>query len=60
MRRKKSALRLIIIGLIGMVVGVTFKLNHFMGAERIFNVGAFALVVGLIFWLISLSQENKK
>jgi uncharacterized membrane protein len=30
-------------------MGVAFKLNHLMGAETVFNIGAVILVVGLLF-----------
>ncbi|MEC8368505.1 MAG: hypothetical protein VXZ56_02695 [Bacteroidota bacterium] len=37
-----------LLGLSGILVGFTFKLNHLMGAEPIFNTGVFAAVLGLL------------
>ena len=36
------------------LTGLTFKLNQFMGAHTIFNLGVVILVVGLIWWAITL------
>ena len=37
----------ILIGLAITLIGLTFKLNHLMGAHTIFNIGVGVLVVGL-------------
>ena len=49
MHLSKFTLTLLLLGLSGILVGFTFKLNHLMGAESIFNAGVFAAVLGL--WL---------
>jgi hypothetical protein len=48
-----------ILGIIGLLLGVTFKLNHLMGAEPLFNAGVLALVVGLLAWVVSLVRKTK-
>ena len=48
MRLSKFTLTLLLLGLSGILVGFTFKLNHLMGAEPIFNAGVFAAVLGLL------------
>lgn len=40
---------LLLLGVAGILTGVGFKLNHLMGAETVFNIGAVILVVGLLF-----------
>ena len=59
MRPPKPALTLMILGIIGLLLGVTFKLNHLMGAEPLFNAGVLALVVGLLAWVVSLVRKTK-
>lgn len=59
MRPPKPALTLILLGLIGLVLGVAFKLNHLMGAERLFNAGTLALVVGLLAWVVALVRKSR-
>lgn len=39
---------LLLLGVAGILTGVAFKLNHLMGAETVFNIGAVILVVGLL------------
>lgn len=39
-----------LLGLASALLGLTFKLNHLMGAESLFNVGMAGLVVGLLWW----------
>ena len=39
---------LLLLGVAGILTGVAFKLNHLMGAETVFNIGAVMLVVGLL------------
>ena len=58
MRPPKPALTLILLGLIGLLLGVAFKLNHLMGAERLFNAGTLALVVGLLSWVFALVRKS--
>ena len=48
-----------ILGLVGLLMGVTFKLNHLMGAEHLFNLGTLALVVGLLAWVVALVRKTK-
>ena len=43
-----------LLGLALTVSGITFKLNHLMGAEPLFNVGAALLVLGLSWWAVKL------
>ena len=57
MRPSKSALTLMILGLVGLLLGTAFKLNHLMGAEPLFNAGVLALVVGLLLWLASVIRK---
>ncbi|MGB2385275.1 MAG: hypothetical protein ACPH8E_07210 [Flavobacteriales bacterium] len=49
---------LALIGLALVVVGVTFKLNHLMGAEEVFNAGAVVLVVGLVSWAVAVLRRK--
>ena len=48
MHLSKLTLTLLLLGLSGILVGWTFKLNHLMGAEQVFNSGTLALVAGLL------------
>ena len=48
MHLSKLTLALLLLGLSGILVGWTFKLNHLMGAEQVFNAGTLALVAGLL------------
>jgi uncharacterized membrane protein len=59
MRPSKPALTLMILGLVGVLLGVTFKLNHLMGAEPLFNAGVLALVVGLLAWVVALFRKKR-
>ena len=45
-------------GLALVVVGVTFKLNHLMGAEEVFNTGAVVLVIGLVGWGVAVLRRK--
>ena len=47
MHLSKLTLTLLLLGLSGILVGWTFKLNHLMGAEQVFNAGTLVLVAGL-------------
>ena len=46
-----------IFGLATTMTGLTFKLNHFMGALIIFNIGVAILVIGLALWAVGLIQK---
>ena len=48
-----------IIGIVGLLLGAAFKLNHLMGAERLFNAGVLALVIGLLSWGVSLVRKSR-
>ena len=51
-----------ILSLVGsalVVTGITFKLNHLMGAEPVFNAGAVVLVLGLLLWAVALVRAKK-
>ncbi|MEC8401411.1 MAG: hypothetical protein VXZ16_02290 [Bacteroidota bacterium] len=48
MHLSRLTLTLLLLGLSGILVGWTFKLNHLMGAEQVFNAGTLALVAGLL------------
>jgi Flp pilus assembly protein protease CpaA len=48
-----------LVGLALVVTGVTFKLNHLMGAETVFNAGAVVLVLGLLLWAVALMRARK-
>lgn len=48
MHLSKLTLTLLLLGLSGILVGWTFKLNHLMGAEQVFNAGTLTLVAGLL------------
>lgn len=58
MRPSKPTLTLMILGLVGILLGTAFKLNHLMGAERLFNAGILALVIGLLSWVVSLIRKS--
>lgn len=49
---------LTLIGLALVVVGITFKLNHLMGAEGVFNAGAVVLVIGLVGWGVAVLRRK--
>ena len=46
-------------GLALILVGVTFKLNHLMGADPIFSAGALGLVLGLLLWMRDLFRKRR-
>ena len=48
-----------LVGLALVVTGITFKLNHLMGAETVFNAGAVVLVLGLLLWAVALVRAKK-
>lgn len=47
-------------GLALALLGVTFKLNHLMGAEPIFNAGALGVVLGLLLWVCDLFRNRRE
>tara|TARA_B100001939_G_scaffold270885_1_gene238593 strand:- start:252 stop:434 length:183 start_codon:yes stop_codon:yes gene_type:complete len=51
---------LTLIGLALVVAGIAFKLNHLMGAEQVFNVGAIVLVAGLVSWATAVVRQKKQ
>ena len=58
MKTKQLPKVIVLIGLALVVAGVAFKLNHFMGAEMLFNAGAILLVLGLLIWAIALLRRR--
>jgi membrane protein implicated in regulation of membrane protease activity len=48
MHLSKLTLTLLFLGGAALLAGLTFKLNHLLGAETLFNIGSFALVFGLL------------
>ena len=48
MHLSKLTLTLLLLGLSGILVGWTFKLNHLMGAEQVFHAGVCASVAGML------------
>lgn len=55
----RLASALMIFGLSGLCLGALLKLNHFMGAEPLFNVGASLLILGLVVWGIQVLLKAK-
>lgn len=49
---------LTLIGLSLVMVGILFKLNHFMGAEQAFNAGAVILILGLASWGFAMLRKK--
>lgn len=48
-----------IFGLSGLLLGMLFKMNHYMGAEPVFNGGTSLLIVGLVVWATQLLRQAK-
>lgn len=48
MRISRPTSTLLLLGVAGILTGVSLKLNHLIGAETVFNIGAVILVVGLL------------
>ena len=60
MKPTKLTLVLILLGLMGLLAGMGFKLNHLMGAEELFNAGLVVLVVGLGLWAIAVIRGMRR
>lgn len=58
MKPSKSSLIFILLGLAGILAGITFKLNHLMGAHTVFNIGIAAFVIGLLLWVVQLVKSR--
>lgn len=54
MRPTSRTLATLLLGLAGILLGITFKLNHLMGAHTLFNVGVGLTVLGVALWVIQL------
>lgn len=54
MRPTPRTLAILLSGLAGILLGVTFKLNHLMGAHTLFNVGVVLTTLGVGLWVIQL------
>ena len=55
---QKFAKAITLVGLATTMTGLTFKLNHLMGAPIIFNIGVAILVIGLLLWAFGLIQKK--
>lgn len=51
---------LLLLGVAGVLTGVAFKLNHLMGAETVFNIGAGAVVFGLLSAIRDVWKNNAR
>lgn len=51
---------MILLGLVGLLGGMGFKLNHLMGAEELFNAGLAVLILGLGIWAFSLIRGMRR
>ena len=60
MRPTPRTLAILLLGLAGVLLGITFKLNHLMGAHTLFNVGVVVTVVGVVLWVIQLVRGEAK
>lgn len=58
-RPSRIASALMIFGLSGLLLGMLFKMNHYMGAEPVFNGGTSLLIVGLVVWATQLLRQAK-
>ena len=57
MRPSRLAAAFLILGFVGMLLGVTFKLNRWIGAEGLFNFGVVLVVVGAGLWIVKLMRN---
>ena len=60
MRPTPRTLAILLLGLAGILLGVTFKLNHLMGAHTLLNAGVFVTIVGVVLWVIQLVRGEAK
>ena len=60
MRPTPRTLAILLLGLAGILLGVTFKLNHLMGAHTLFNAGVVVTIVGVVLWVIQLVRGEAK
>ncbi len=60
MKPDKLTLVFILLGLMGLLGGMGFKLNHLMGAEELFNAGLVVLLMGLGLWAISVLRGIRR
>lgn len=60
MKPNKLTLIFILLGLMGLLAGMGFKLNHLMGAEELFNAGLVVLMVGLGLWAMALLRGMRR
>ena len=60
MRPTPRTLAILLLGLACILLGVTFKLNHLMGAHTLFNAGVVVTVVGVALWVIRLVRGGAK
>ena len=60
MRPTPRTLAILLLGLAGILLGITFKLNHLIGAHTLFNAGVVVTVVGVVLWVIQLVRGKAK
>ena len=60
MRPTPRTLAILLLGLAGILLGVTFKLNHLLGAHTLFNAGVVVTIVGVVLWVIQLVRGETK
>ena len=58
MKPSRTVLIFVLLGCALVLLGVTFKLNHLMGAEIAFNGGVALWVVGLLAWVVQLLRRR--
>ena len=58
MKPSRFALILMLIGMVLLLIGVSFKLNHLMGAETVFNGGVVSVVMGVFLWIIGIIRTK--
>ena len=60
MRPTPRTLAILLLGLASILLGVTFKLNHLIGAHTLFNAGVVVTVVGVVLWVVQLVRGEAK
>ncbi|MDG1674200.1 MAG: hypothetical protein P8H88_02020 [Flavobacteriales bacterium] len=60
MHTSRLTLTLLLLGGASLLAGLTFKLNHLMGAETLFNAGALVLVAGMLSALWDVWKRSKR